>query len=79
LSGIAAGLPANLISLTPRHPSGFAGDRLLDSWIFANAAEVDSVWVAGNKLVKDGRHIRRDAIAQRFRKAMAELLGSFAG
>jgi formiminoglutamate deiminase len=79
LSGIAAGLPANLISLTPRHPIGFEGDRLLDSWIFGNGADVDSVWVAGNKLVKDGRHIRRNVIAHRFRKAMAELLQSFAG
>jgi cytosine/adenosine deaminase-related metal-dependent hydrolase len=78
-SGIAEGLAAHLVSLTPRHPINFEGDRLLDSWIFGNGADVGSVWVAGNKLVKDGRHIRRDVIAQRFRKAMTELLGSFAG
>jgi formiminoglutamate deiminase len=78
-SGIAEGLSANLISLTPRHPIGFEGDRLLDSWIFANGADVDSVWVSGRKLVEGGRHVRRGAVAQRFRKAMAALLESFAG
>ncbi len=78
-TGIGAGLPANLVSLKLRHPVGFAGDRVLDSWIFANGAAVDSVWVAGRKLVEGGWHVRRDAIAQRFRKAMGELLAEFAG
>ena len=78
-TGIGAGLPANLVSLKLRHPIGFAGDRVLDSWIFANGATVDSVWVAGRKLVEGGWHVRRDAIAQRFRKAMGELLAEFAG
>jgi formiminoglutamate deiminase len=78
-AGIAEGLPADLVSLKLRHPAGFDGDRVLDSWIFANGAEVDSVWVGGRKLVEGGWHVRRDAIAQRFRKAMRELLDDFAG
>jgi formiminoglutamate deiminase len=78
-TGIGAGLPANLVSLKLRHPIGFGGDRVLDSWIFANGATVDSVWVAGRKLVEGGWHVRRDAIAQRFRKAMGELLAEFTG
>ncbi|RWX75000.1 formimidoylglutamate deiminase [Neorhizobium lilium] len=78
-TGIAEGRPANLVSLSMQHPIRFEGDRLLDSWIFANGASVDSVWVAGRKLVESGRHIRRDAVAHRFRKAMGELLAEFAG
>jgi formiminoglutamate deiminase len=77
--GCETGLPANLVSLKLRHPIGFGGDRVLDSWIFANGATVDSVWVAGRKLVEGGWHVRRDAIAQRFRKAMGELLAEFTG
>jgi formiminoglutamate deiminase len=78
-AGIGEGLPANLVSLRACHPIGFEGDRVLDSWIFATGAQVDSVWVAGRKLVEGGWHIRRDAIVQRFRKAMGQLLSEFAG
>ena len=48
-------------------------DAILDAWIFANGARVDGVWVRGKKLVEGGRHVRRDSIAKRFRKAMMEL------
>ncbi len=60
---------------TPSHPSlaGKKGDAILDAWIFANGTKVDCAWVRGKKLVEGGRHVRRDAIAKRFRKAMMEL------
>ena len=73
--GLAAGAPADFVSLDPSHPSlaGKKGDAILDAWIFANGAKVDCVWVHGKKLVEGGRHVRGDAIAKRFRKAMMEL------
>ena len=73
--GLAAGAAADFVSLDASHPSlaGKAGDAILDAWIFANGAKVDGVWVRGKKLVEGGRHIRADAIAKRFRKAMMEL------
>ena len=73
--GLAAGAPADFVSLDASHPSlaGKAGDAILDAWIFANGARVDRVWVRGKKFVEGGRHIRADAIAKRFRKAMMEL------
>jgi formimidoylglutamate deiminase len=74
-SRIAAGAPADLVSLDRNHPSlaGKTGDAILDAWIFANATRVDCVWVHGKKLVDGGKHARRDAIAERFRKVMTAL------
>ncbi|TIN32372.1 MAG: formimidoylglutamate deiminase, partial [Mesorhizobium sp.] len=74
-SRIAAGAPADFISLDGKHPSlaGKTGDAVLDTWIFANGSKVDCVWVHGKKLVSSGRHARRDFIAERFRKVMTAL------
>ena len=65
------------MSLDAAHPSlaGKSGDAILDAWIFANGTTVDCVWIGGRKLVAEGRHIRREAIAERFRKVMIELAG----
>ncbi|TPI13949.1 formimidoylglutamate deiminase [Mesorhizobium sp. B4-1-3] len=72
---IAAGSPADLVSLDQNHPSlsGKTGDAILDAWIFANGSKVDCVWVHGKKQVSGGRHAKRDAIAARFRKVMTAL------
>ncbi|MER8612929.1 formimidoylglutamate deiminase [Mesorhizobium sp. M0435] len=74
-SRITAGSSADFVSLDGKQPSlaGKAGDAILDAWIFANGTKVDCVWVHGRKLVSDGRHARRDAIAERFRKVMTAL------
>lgn len=72
-AGLSAGLPADLVSLRPRHDTGIDGDALLDSLIFANGLQVEDVWVGGRKLVEGGRHIRREAIAKAFSTAMREL------
>ena len=74
-SRIAAGAPADFISLDGKHPSlaGRTGDAVLDTWIFANGSKIDCVWVHGKKLVSSGRHARRDSIAERFRKVMTAL------
>jgi cytosine/adenosine deaminase-related metal-dependent hydrolase len=75
-SGLAAGVPADFVSLDPSHPTlaGKAGDAILDAWIFAGGARVDCVWVRGEKRVEGGRHFRREAIAQKFRTVMMELV-----
>jgi formiminoglutamate deiminase len=72
---LIVGVPADFISLDADSVSlaGKAGDSVLDAWIFANATKVDCVWVHGKKLVSNGRHVRRDAIAARFRDVMAKL------
>ncbi|HQY87372.1 MAG TPA: formimidoylglutamate deiminase [Tepidisphaeraceae bacterium] len=68
-NAIRVGSPANFISLDANHPLLIARDEdnLLDAWIFAGAKAIDCVWVLGKKLVSNGRHIRRDEIARKFR------------
>ncbi|TPK66575.1 formimidoylglutamate deiminase [Mesorhizobium sp. B2-4-19] len=74
-SQIAAGGPADFVSLDAGHPSlaGKTGDAILDAWIFANGSTIDCVWVHGKKQVSGGRHAKRAAIAERFRKVMTDL------
>jgi formiminoglutamate deiminase len=75
--GLSVGAAADIVSLRGDDPAfaGRTGDAILDSWIFGGARRVDCVWRGGVKRVEGGRHIARDAIAARYRSAMAKLLG----
>jgi len=76
-SGIGVGAPADLVSLDTDHPalSERQGDVLLDSWIFAaGQSAVDGVWTRGAKVVEGGRHVRGEAIAQRYRATLKRIL-----
>ena len=71
------GASADLVSLDTAHPAlvGRAGDALLDGWVFAaRGGAVDNVWRQGRKVVEHGRHVARDAVAARYRKALTLLL-----
>ncbi len=53
---------------------GRAGDAILDAWIFAGDDRmVAEVWSAGRHLVTGGRHVRKEAITQAYRRVMAGL------
>ncbi len=68
---------ADIVSLDAEHPAliGRDGDALIDGWIFAaRGGAVDCVWRRGRKVVERGRHVARDAIAARYRKALTLLL-----
>lgn len=70
---IAPGMLADLLALDLSRSSlvGLDGDRLLDGWLFAGGNDtVSDVWSAGRHMVRDGRHVRRDAIVARYRKCM---------
>ena len=55
--------------------AGATPDDVVDRWIFSgNRPLVRDVHVAGARVVADGRHRDRDAIAARYRTAMARLL-----
>ncbi|MDF1586267.1 formimidoylglutamate deiminase [Marinimicrococcus flavescens] len=73
--GLATGDPADLLTLDTESPAlcERSGDALLDAWIFTGARAVDCVWVAGVRRVAGGRHVRREEITARFRRAMREL------
>ncbi|HWA91321.1 MAG TPA: formimidoylglutamate deiminase [Rhizomicrobium sp.] len=74
---IREGASADIVSLDRANAAliGRDGDALLDAWIFAaRGGAVDSVWRRGRKVVAQGRHVARDAIAARYRKALVLLL-----
>ena len=68
---LSAGAPADIVALAPDR-EGAAGDELLDSWIFARGS-VDAVWRAGRQIVQGGRHINRDAVAERFHRTVGRI------
>lgn len=77
LGRIEPGHRADLVVLDRLHPSlvGRSGDHWLDSYIFsAGNAAVDSVIVAGRKVVSRGRHDRHDVITRRYKATMARLM-----
>jgi len=74
---LAPGGVADIVSLRAEHPTlvGRAGDAILDAWIFSGGGgALESVWSAGRKVVVDGRHPRREAIAARFGATLRALL-----
>ena len=76
---IAEGKLADLVAIDSQHVSlcGLKDEQLLDGLCFsANDNVITDVWSAGRHQVKDGRHVARDKIAARYRKALKELAGA---
>lgn len=74
--GIAVGQAADIVSLDADHPSlaGRGAAAILDGFLFAaGRAAIDTVWRRGAPVVRGGRHIARDRIAARYRKALRAL------
>jgi formiminoglutamate deiminase len=76
-AALAAGQPADLLALDGEAPAlvGRHGDALLDGWIFAGGA-LTAVWVGGQQVVADGRHVAREAIQARYRATLRRLLAA---
>jgi formimidoylglutamate deiminase len=73
---IAPGLWADLVAFDMEHPDleGLAGDTVLDAFAFAgDSGMVRSVWSAGRPVVREGRHVARDAIVAGYRDAVRGL------
>ncbi|WP_372012366.1 formimidoylglutamate deiminase [Pseudoxanthomonas sp. 10H] len=74
---LSPGMAADWVGLDAEAPA-FAGARpedVVDRWLFAgNRPLVREVRVAGQAVVSAGRHRDRDAIADRYRRAVAALL-----
>lgn len=73
---IREGLLADLLTLDPRKVplAGTDGDRILDGFVFAGGARaISDVWSAGRHIVKEGVHVRRAEIEQRYRNTLARL------
>jgi formiminoglutamate deiminase len=74
---LAAGRIADIVVLDATHPALVArtGDALIDSWVFAcGDGIVRDVFAGGRRVVRDGRHIHRDATRRCFTDTMKRLL-----
>lgn len=76
IGSIAPGKRADLVILDADHPDLCAavGDRPLDAYIFtAGKAAIATVTVGGEIVVENGRHRRKAAIAERYKKVVKRL------
>lgn len=74
---LQVGKRADFLVLDPFHPrlAGHSPDDVLDAWIFGAARDaVSQVWVGGERLVENGRHVRHDEVAGRYRALAKRLL-----
>ena len=74
---LAEGRAADFLVLDPDHPAlaAHGPDTLLDAWVFTNAGPaLREVWVAGRRVVENGRHAGEDTIRARYRTVMTELI-----
>jgi len=74
---IAEGRLADLVAIDSQHLSlcGLRQDQLLDGLCFAASdSVVTDVWSAGRHQVRQGRHVSRDEVAARYRKAISSLV-----
>jgi len=71
---IAPGKWADLVALDATALAG-TGDRLLDGWIFTGSnCAVTDLWSAGRRMVREGRHLRREAIAADYALTLRNLM-----
>jgi formimidoylglutamate deiminase len=76
IGALAPGCRADIAVLDGEHPAliGRSGDAVLDSWIFSGGnACVSDVFIAGNHVIEDRRHIKEEAILNNFRAAVKRL------
>ena len=76
IGALEAGYRADIVVLDGKHPdlATAKGDRWLDAYIFvAGKAAIDTVIIGGEVLVEGGRHRARDALAARYRAALASV------
>lgn len=76
---IAVGKLGDLVAVDSQAPAlcALSPDQILDGLVFAAKDDVvTDVWSAGRHSVQAGRHVARDAIVARYRRAVSGLLAS---
>jgi formimidoylglutamate deiminase len=76
MGAIAPGNRADFVVLDRDHPSLALtrDDAAIDAWLFAaDNGAIKTVYAAGKAVVQNGRHIGRDAIVARYRRAVSTL------
>lgn len=74
--GLAAGLPADIVSLDVAGAAFLPIEAQLDAWVFGQGGQIGDVWAQGQKQVVGGKHIRRETIRRRFEQTMRQLLSA---
>jgi formimidoylglutamate deiminase len=78
MGAIAPGHRADFVLLDAEAPAlaGRSGDMALDAWIFSNQTRsaIRDVYVAGQRVVENGRHLRSENLAAQHAKALRRLL-----
>ncbi|MFN4312019.1 MAG: formimidoylglutamate deiminase [Ferrovibrio sp.] len=78
MGAIAAERRADFVLLDGEAPALAArrGDAVLDSWIFCGQRRpmIREVWVGGQRVVEQGRHLRAGEFAARYRQTLRRLL-----
>ena len=75
VTGLAVGADADIVTLRSADfdMAERDADEILDTWIFAGGAAVDCVYARGRLVVRDGAHVARGPIGERFRATMRRL------
>lgn len=76
IGALAVGMRADIVTLDGAHESlaGRDGAALLDSFVFSgDGGAIDRVLVGGREVVRQGRHVAREALLERYRKVVARL------
>ncbi|MGL4242142.1 MAG: amidohydrolase family protein, partial [Beijerinckiaceae bacterium] len=77
IGAIAAGRRADIVVLDTSMPefAGRRGDEALDTFVFgARRSAVRDVFAGGRHVVREGRHVHRDAVEAGYRRSMSRLL-----
>jgi formimidoylglutamate deiminase len=78
MGAIAPGHRADFVLLDQDAPAlaGRSGDMALDAWIFSHQTRsaIRDVYVAGQRVVENGRHIRSEELAAQHARALRRLL-----
>ncbi len=75
-AAFARGSRADFVVLDRNHPALAAAqdDSFLDAWLFAADNEaIKTVYCRGVPIVQNGRHVARDELSARYRKALIGL------
>ena len=74
---IEPGKWADLVAIDPARAGlhGLTGDMMLDAYVFAGSqACVTDLWSAGRHMIRQGRHVARDAIAARYKTRLTSIM-----
>ncbi len=74
--GLQVGAPADFIVIDSARAelTGVQAASLVDAWVFApRPGLLREAWVGGTQVVRDGRHVAREALSRRYRSAIAQL------